>query len=182
MLARCLGMTTENIRLLKNNDVLKPLGSSTNPTYDLAASVKAYIAYATKGIKPGDENVGQSLSQQKLYEEWRKLKLENDLKEGTSIPKDDAEFVVQEAFGMVISRVHAVPRRMQSKLTPETMRIMRDELDEAFAAGADRLARLGAIGDDRDDGPTPDDPDAGSVGERQPDNSNRKRRTRPVQK
>lgn len=85
----------------------------SNKKYDLQEAVRAYVRYVHHGkTKKGEAEATNTLR----YEQHRKLKLENDIKEGRYILREDAKNIALELATATVTAVEALPGRYASEL------------------------------------------------------------------
>lgn len=164
-LARVLGVTRETVRLRKNDGTFEEVSRGK---YDLAKTVQAYIAYVDRDRQSKEI---ASAKHDVEVERARKLKLENDRVEGSSLDADEVKGVFAQSFILLRQRMSAMPARMDAELAGTSDRIeVRDilerECDGYLRDCAAELEKLAGFG-------TTDEPveaagkeDAGGMGKR----------------
>ena len=88
-------------------------------------------------IKPPEPDKNSSIREKKVFEEWRKLKIQNDEKSGVLVPRADVSqvlsVVIQKACEILDNRIpnEAVPRLVDQEDVARVRAGLKREIDAA---------------------------------------------------
>lgn len=137
-LSEIVGVSRARVSQLTKAGVLHQV---VNRRYDLRASVRAVIRH----IKEGQAGAKVAAARERyLDEQRRRLKLQNDQREGKLIALEEYKFSTQRAMSILVEHLNALPGRCAALEPEEDRRLellgsLRAEVHRARQAMADAL-------------------------------------------
>lgn len=153
MLGSLLGITERWVRHLETQGFIV---KASYGKYDLAESIQGYVRYVRESEVDGADTPASTSREMFEAERARKLKLENDQKEGLLVETPDALAAVDLIFGEVRTSLAGLPGRITDDVAER--RRIEDVIDHLLADIADRMAKAGAALEEGRDPLAADDP------------------------
>lgn len=144
-LAHILGISPETVRQRQIQGTFRTVGPGK---YNLAEAVQAWVKYQ-KNDRSSDAHAKARRAVES--EKYRKLKLENDMLEGKSLPTEEVKSAFSQALIVLRQHVSAIGSRVAGSITSQSdegiiRQTINDETEKALNACETGLQDLANIG------------------------------------
>lgn len=180
-IAKLLNITERRVQQLAKEGVIpKPIKGE----YDLVGSVQGYVTYLQEKVKGADIAASRRTFEQ---ERIRKIRMENDEREGRLLQFDDVKNALNEMMVLLRGQLESIPGRVASELAGVSdagviRHTLLNEIRRTESTAAEQLAGMGVDqASIKPDKPTTTKK-SGAVGKRKKKAARRKRGARAVQK